>query len=173
MEIRSATLEDTDKIVEIDRECFGEYGASKNLVIEKMKKFPGCAAIGFDNDKCIGFFIFEILEVDEKPKEFTDFILNERIKGKWLHAIMFTPRDNYKNQKTDLNLLLFAEKIARQKGCIESLVPLSKNHPFKGNGVFEFWEKNGYKKCGETRWIAGKNKYIDCWIYKKYLSDVK
>lgn len=169
MKIRVANLDDVDTIIEIDRERFGEYDTTKENVIKKMKEFPGCAVLGLDNDRCIGFFIFEILDKSKIPEDFTEFKMKEQINGKWLHAVMFTPRGDYKNHKADSELLLFAENIARSKGCIESVVPLNKYHPSIKNKVFEFWARNGYIKDGETAWIVNENEKVDCWIYRKVL----
>jgi len=173
MKFRIANESDVPSMVEIDRECFGEYGSKKDYFIKKLKSPPGSIIVSHDdNKKMIGFVVFEILEKNSVPEDFCDLRIQSPIKGRWVHLVAFTPRDNYTNRKLDSRLLLSVEKFAKNKGCIESYVPLTKDHPFKENGVFEFWKSDGYENVGEIKWKAGPNELIGCFFYKKSLQRV-
>lgn len=170
MKIRNATEDDLDAMVEVDKKAYGKYGADKNYFSKKLKSFSRGILVIEDKEKVAGFVVLELLNKNDVPEDFCDMKLKEPIKGKYVHIVAFTTETNYKDKTTDSKLLLAAEKIAKAKGCIESCVPLSKNHPFKDNGVFEFWRMNDYKKIGEIKWIANPNKFIECYLFKKNLT---
>lgn len=170
MKIRLANEKDIDSMVKLDKECFGDYGAKKDYFSKKLKNLSGNIIIAYDDKgKIIGFAVFEILEKDIILEDFCDLKIKHPIKGRWVHIVAFTPKDNYKDKKSDWEILSFAEEFAKNKGCIESYVPLSKKHPFKQNGVFEFWKNNGYENVGEIKWIASPNELIECFFYRKSL----
>jgi hypothetical protein len=169
MKIRNATENDLDSMVEVDKKAYEEYGTDKEYFSKKLKSFPEGILVAEDKGKITGFVVLEVLNKDDVPEDFCDMKLKEPIKGKYVHIVAFTTETNYIDKISDSKLLLVAEKIAKTKGCIESYVPLSKNHPFKDNGVFEFWKMNGYKKIGEIRWISNPNEFIECHFFKKRL----
>ena len=169
MKIRNATENDLDAMVELDRKSYGVYGANKEYFAKKLKSFPEGVLVVEDKGRATGFLISEILNKKDVPEDFCDMKLEEPIKGKWVHVVAFTTKTNYKDSMSDSKLLLATEEIAKNKGCIESCVPLSKNHPFKENGVFEFWEMNGYKNIGEIKWMASPSELIECYFFKKDL----
>lgn len=169
MEIRIANQNDIDWMVKIDRESFGEYGAKKDYFIKKLNSPLGNMIVAYDDTKMIGFVVFEILERDEISENFCDLKMEFPIKGRWMHIVAFTPSDKYENKEFDSKLLLSAEKFAKDKGCVESYVPLTKDHPFKTNGTFEFWKNNGYENVGEIKWKAGLKEFIECFFYRKSL----
>jgi ribosomal protein S18 acetylase RimI-like enzyme len=169
MRIRNATENDLGSMVDADKKAYGKHGADKEYFSKKLKSFPEEILIVEDKGKVTGFVILEILNKDDVPEDFCDMKLSEPIKGKCMHIVAFTTETNYKDKISDSKLLLAAEKIAKTKGCIESCVPLSKNHPFKDNDVFEFWRKNGYRKIGEIKWIANPKELIECYLFKKDL----
>jgi hypothetical protein len=167
MIIKRATKNDISKMVKIDKKVYGKYGANKEYISKKMKSFPQGALVVKNNNKITGFIICEIIGRNEIPEDFYDMKVNEPFQGKWMHPVMFTTETNYKNKVSDSKLLITAEKIAKKFGCIESCVPLSKNHPFIKNRVFEFWKMNGYKNIGKIKWSASEYEFIECYLYKK------
>jgi len=170
MKIRQATENDLDTMVKMDRERFGEYGAKKDYFIKKLNSPPGSIIVAYDdNGKMVGFVVFDILEKNTISDDFSDLKIKFPIKGRWVHIVAFSSRDNYMDKEFDSKLLLTAEEFAKNKGCIESCVPLTKNHPFRKNEVFEFWEMNGYKKVGEIKWMPNTNEFVECYFYKKKL----
>jgi ribosomal protein S18 acetylase RimI-like enzyme len=169
MKIRIGNENDIVSMVELDRECFGEYGAKKDYFIKKLNSPSGNIIVAYDDGEMVGFVVFEILEKDVIPEDFSNLKINFPIKGKWVHMVAFTTRGKYKDKEVDSEILLSAEKFAKKQGCVESYVPLSKYHPFKDNGVFEFWKKNGYENVGEIKWKAGPNELIECFFYRKSL----
>ncbi len=112
---------------------------------------------------------FDIYCKNDIPGDFSNMKLNKPISGKWMFTIAFTTATNYKNKEEDARLLLQAEDIAREKGCVEACVPLSKDHPFEVNGVFEFWEQNKYRKDGVINWVANSEELIECYFLRKRL----
>jgi ribosomal protein S18 acetylase RimI-like enzyme len=169
MRIRRATEKDLDRLVEVDKEAYGKYGSNKEYFFKKLNSSPKGILVVEDETGVTGFMIFEIMNKNDTPEYFCDIELTEKIDGKWVHVPAFTTATNYKDKKSDSKLLLTAEKIAKSEGCTEACVPLSKNHPFRDNGVFEFWEMNGYKKVGEIKWMANQNEFVECYFYKKIL----
>jgi len=169
MKIRHATENDLDRMVESDRRAYGKYGANKKYFAKKLNSFPKGILVVEDKGKVNGFTVFEIENKDDIPEDFCDMKLTEPINGKWMHVVAFTTATNYKDKKSDSKLLLAAEKVSRDLGCTESCVPLSKNHPFKENSVFEFWKMNGYKLIGEIKWMPNPNEFVECYFYKKSL----
>ena len=169
MKIRHATRNDLDNMIKIDKHAYGDYGSNEEYFAKKLNSFPKGVLVVEDKGKITGFTIFEIINKNDMPEDFCDMKLSEPINGKWMHIPAFTTATNYKDKKSDSELLLTAEKIAKKEGCIEACVPLSKNHPFKDNGVFEFWEMNGYKNIGKIKWVFNSNEFIECYFYRKKL----
>ena len=156
-------------MVQIDRKAYGQYGASKKYIASKMVAFPEGVLVAEEGKHVTGFTVCEFLEKDTLPKDFRDIQISEPLNGKWMHPVMFTTATNYKDKESDSKLLLAAEKVAKRLGCLESCVPLSKDHPFKKNGVFEFWKINGYRNIGEIKWMPNSEEFIECYFYKKSL----
>jgi ribosomal protein S18 acetylase RimI-like enzyme len=169
MKIRVATVNDLDDMIEVDKKAYRDYGASREYLSKKLKSFPEGILVVEDKEEVTGFVVLEIMNKDEVPEDFCDMKIKEPIKGKYVHIVAFTTETNYKDRAADSKLLLAAEKIAKAKGCIESCVPLSKNHPFKDSGVFEFWKMNGYREVGEIKWVASPSKHVECYFFKKDL----
>jgi ribosomal protein S18 acetylase RimI-like enzyme len=169
MKIRHATKNDLDDMIEIDKRAYGDYGSNKEYFTKKLNSFPKGILVVENKGKITGFIIFEIMNKNDIPEDFCDMKLSESVNDKWMHIPALTTATNYKDKKSDSKLIMAAEKIAKNEGCIEAFVPLSKNHPFKGNGVFEFWEMNGYKKIGEIKWMPNSNEFIECYFYRKSL----
>ncbi|NYZ75692.1 hypothetical protein H0N98_00375 [Candidatus Micrarchaeota archaeon] len=169
MKIRHATQNDLEEMARVDRKAYGAYGANKKLLFKKLLAFPQGVLVIEDKGKITGFTVFEVMNKDDVPEDFCDMKLQKTINGKWMHPVIFTTKTNYKDKKSDSRLLLAAEKIAKNLGCVESVVPLSKNHPFKENGAFEFWEDNGYENIGEINWLPSQKESVGCYLYRKKL----
>lgn len=169
MKIRQATENDLDRMVEVDRESYGEYGANKEYFARKLASFPKGILVVEAKGKITGFIVFEIMKKDDVPENFCDMKLSESMKGKWMHNIVFTTATNYKDKVSDSKLLLAAEEVSKNEGCVEACVPLSKNHPFEENGVFEFYEMNDYEKIGKIKWMPNAKEFVECYFYKKRL----
>jgi hypothetical protein len=167
--IRRATKNDLDRMVEIDKGAYGKFGASKEHLFKKMSSFPRGVLVIEDKGRITGFIVFEIMKKDDIPENFCDMKLIKSMKGKWMYNIVFTTATNYKDKASDSKLLLAAERIAKEEGCTEACVPLSKEHPYHKNGVFEFYEMNGYKNIGEIKWAPNSREFIECYFYKKDL----
>jgi len=169
MRIRHAKEKDLVRLVEVDKEAYGEYGSNKQYFSKKLNLFPRGVLVIENKRTVTGFIVFETMNKNDMPENFCDMELTEQINGKWMHIPAFTTETNYKDKESDSKLLLAAEKIAKSEGCVEACVPLSKNHPFRDNGVFEFWEINGYKNIGKIKWMFNSNEFIECYFYKKTL----
>jgi hypothetical protein len=169
MKIRAASADDLNEMVKVDKKAYGKYGANKKYFAKKLKTFPEGILVVEENGIITGFTVLEILDKNEIPEDFCDMKLKELIKGKWLHIVAFTTKTNYKDKVSDSKLLLAAERVAKNKDCVESCVPLSKDHPFKNNNVFEFWKMNGYKNVGEIKWALNSHEFIECYFFKKRL----
>ena len=170
MIIRNAKSDDIDSLVEIDRGAYGKTGATKDYFFQKLSEFPEGILAVEHNGNVTGFIVFEIYNKNDVPGDFRSMKLNEPISGKWMFTIAFTTATNYKNKKEDTKLLLQAENVAKEKGCVWACVPLSKDHPFEVNGVFEFWEQNGYKKDGTISWVANSEELVECYFLRKRLN---
>ena len=169
MNIRQATKNDLDKLVELDRKAYGDYGAKKKYFARKFKQFPEGMLVVEEGNKLTGLVFFEIIAKGKLPEEFRDMILETPVKGKWMHPVIFTTDSNYKDKNSDSLLLKSAEKLAKELGCMEACVPLTKNHPYKENGVFDFWILNDYSNAGEIKWVPNKSDSFECFVYRKAL----
>lgn len=170
MKIRQANHNDIHQLVEIDQKAYGEYGADNRYFEEKFQSFPQGILVAEEDGKVTGFTVLEFLNEEKMPKDFTDFRPTETLKGRWIHIIAFTTSTNYGDLKADSELVKAAEKIGIDYGCISSCVPLTKNHPFQSNGVFDFWQANGYKVSGEISWVVSPDEKLECLFYKKDLN---
>jgi len=169
MIIRPANLNDIKRLVEINQEAYGDTGADKDYFIRKLSEFPEGILVVERGDSVTGFIVFEIYDKKDVPRDFNKIKLDKPISGKWMFTIAFTTATNYKNKWEDAQLLLYAENIAKDKGCVEAGVPLTKDHPFERNGVFEFWRQNEYKKVGTINWITPSEELIECYFLSKRL----
>lgn len=166
MKIRRCTEDDLEKLIEIDEKAYGKYGARDYLSKRVLPPYIGLVT---QNEKMVtGFVIFNVIEKGEVPEGFSGKPFVEEMTGRWAFIEGFTTETNYKNIEEDTELLKHAEKIAKKMGCIESGVPLPKDHPFE-NQAITFWEKNGYKENGEVSWTSEASNIIDCYFYKKQL----
>ncbi len=169
MAIRRANLNDIKRLVEIDREAYGETGATKEYFVQKISEFPEGVLVVEDSGKVTGFVVFEVYGKNDIPRDFCDMKIINPVSGKWMFIIAFTTATNYKNKNEDAQLLLHAENAARNNGCVEACVPLSKAHPFDVNGVFHFWQQNCYEKTGTINWVSNLNETVECYFLKKNL----
>jgi len=170
MKIHIANEKDINSMVELDKKCFGTYGSDAGYFLKKLNSPSGNILVAYDDKgEMVGFSVFEILDKETIPNDFCDLKIKSPIKGKWVHMVAFTTLSKYLNRKKDSELLIKSEQFAKAKGCVESYVPLSKYHPFKKNKVFEFWEENGYRNCGEIKWMAKSDEFIECFFYRKVL----
>ena len=169
MKIRQADEDDINSLVEVDKKSYDDYGADRDYFSRKIKPFPQGVLVFEEDKKVTGFIVFDLLDKDNLPEDFCDMDISEPIKGKWIYIAAFTTKTNYKDKKSDSKLLLEAEKVAKSRGAEESCVPLSKEHPYKQHGVFEFWEMNNYRSVGEIKWRPSSDEFIECWFYKKEL----
>ena len=167
MKIRPATRYDIDRLVAIDRIAYGKHGANNQYFQNKFQAFPQGILVVEKNGLVTGFTVIELLNAGQTPKDFTDFKPAEPLVGVWMHIIAFTTATNYQDVKADSELVAAAEKIGKQYGAVAVGVPLSKDHPYAKNGVFDFWQSNGYKLAGEINWVASPDKKIECYFYKK------
>ncbi len=169
MIIRHAKLDDINLLVELDKKSYGKTGATRNYFLQKLSEFLNGILVAEHNNVVTGFVVFEICAHNDVPQNFYNIKLNRKMSGKWAFIAAFTTTTNYKNKKEDVQLLLQAENIAKEKGCGEICVPLSKRHPFEANGVFEFWEQNGYLKIGTINWVANSKELVECYFLRKIL----
>ena len=158
---------DINTLVEIDRLSYGDYGADLDYFKKRLQEFPTGVLVVENEEKITGFAVFEKLTKDQIPEHFSDLKTSQKISEPWIHIIAFTTETNYKDVESDTKLLLKIEEIAGKHDCKFSCVPLTKDHPFKGNGVFAFWEKNGYKIVGSIKWQADSGELLDCHFYLK------
>ena len=153
MKVWKVKRNDIPRLVELDNDAYGVHGANEKYFTEKLKKFRNGIFVCEQNKEITGFIAVYVLEEKEISNDFCELHLKEPIKGKWMHIIAFTTQTNYKDKKHDGALVAAAEKFARQKGCLASYVPLSKEHPFEKHGVFDFWKENGYRIAGKIQWV--------------------
>lgn len=167
--IRQATENDLERLSEIDKQAYGEYGGNVEYFARKLMSFSKGFLVVEEDGNVTGFIILELFEKNGMPEDFQNIKLKERINGKWINIVAFTTATNYRNKEKDTVLLLAGERIAKNLGCTESCVPLTKDHPFKSNGVFEFYEMNGYKAIGEIDWVPAPHEHFECWFLRKKL----
>ncbi len=162
-------MEDIRRLAEIDKKSYGESGATIEYFMENISRFPEGVLVVEEEGIITGFMVFEIYQPHEKPKNFPDMSIKSPFFGKWMFIIAFTTSTNYEDKKEDGKLLSSAEEIAKKRGCAEACVPLSIDHPFEKNGVFEFFEGNGYSKAGSINWNGSSPKIIECYLMRKKL----
>ncbi len=167
MKIRIALKNDIHDFVSIDRKAYGKYGADEKYFKQKLSS-PNTRILTVENKgKITGFAIFEILNEDEIPNDFTDLKLDKQLEDTWIHIIAFTTETNFLDIDSDSKLVTTIEDMAKNMGVAAFCAPLSIDHPFTKNDVFGFWEKNGYENAGTIKWIASPKELIDCYFYKK------
>lgn len=165
MNIRGGQLKDILQLVEIDRKAYREYGENEEYFRRKLASPNTKVLVVEANGKVTGFTVFEMMEPDQIPENFSNLELKIPIQGRWMHIIAFTTESNYMDKEADTQLLKTAEEIARNKGCVIFCVPLSVDHPYPA--AFPFFEGNGYQRIGRIKWDAGLNGKIDCYFYSK------
>ena len=170
MKIRIAQKNDIPDLVSIDRRAYGKYGADEKYFIQKLSS-PNTRILAVENKgKITGFAVFEILNKDEIPKDFTDLKLNKQFENSWVHIIAFTTETNFLDINSDSKLVTAIEDMAKNMGVATFCIPLNIDHPFTKNDVFSFWKKNGYENVGTIKWIASPRELINCYFYKKTTS---
>ncbi|MEK7543741.1 MAG: hypothetical protein AAB557_02650 [Patescibacteria group bacterium] len=166
--IHEALSQDIPHLVALDRTSYGDYGANEQYFQQKISSPNAKVLVAETNRRISGFVVFEVMEQDQELKDFSDLKISEPMTGKWMHIIAFTTVSNFKDIQADSKLLLAAEDQAKRLGCTQFCVPLSIDHPYAKNGVFGFWEKNGYRNAGTIKWIASPTETIDCFFYMKF-----
>lgn len=165
--IRAIVKDDLKRLVEIDEQAYGKYGAEAYLS-RKLAVSKGLAVE--TRGKITAFTFFDILEKNQVPEDYVDLKLAKELGGKWAFLAAFTTPTNYADAENDALLLQAAEKAALRDGCIESTVPLPKKHPFEKNDVLGFWTSNGYREAGEIVWLETKTRNrVPCLFFRKKL----
>ncbi|MBI2972026.1 MAG: hypothetical protein HYY37_06400 [Candidatus Aenigmarchaeota archaeon] len=96
MRVRQATEHDVSKLVELDKEAYGAYGADARYFSRKMASFPQGILVA-ETDKAItGFVVFELLGENDVPEDFGAMRMTEPLTGRWAHIIAFTTETNYR-----------------------------------------------------------------------------
>lgn len=167
MKIRIARNNDIPDLVSIDRQAYGKHGADEKYFSQKFSSLDTRILTVENNGKITGFTVFEILNKDEIPNDFTDLKLDKQLENTWAHVIAFTTETNYLDADSDSKLVIAIENMAKIMGCATFCVPLNKDHPFIKHDVFGFWKKNGYENAGTIKWIASPSEKIDCYFYMK------
>lgn len=167
MVIRKAKMNYIPRLVEIDRSAYGKYGADKKYFEEKYSSSNTKILVVENMGKITGFAVFELLQKDEVPLDFTELEINTPLEDVWIHIIAFTTETNYKDVESDSKLVKAIEKETRKMGSKTFCVPLSIDHPFLKCDVFGFWEKSGYRNVGTINWFASPKEKIKCYLYKK------
>ena len=168
MNIKKMQLDNIPQLVVMDHNAYGQYGADEEYFRKKLTSPKTKILIAEKEGLITGFTVFEMMEQDEMPKNFSDLKINKLLKGKWMYIIAFTTETNYEDVKYDSQLLRSAEKIARNLKCNTFCVPLSKDHPYPK--AYNFFEINGYQKVGSIKWKASPTEKIDCYLYLKSTS---
>lgn len=168
MNIREAQPKDIPTLAAIDQKAYGEkYGADERYFESKIATCPKGILLVEQDGITTGFIVFELMKSNQIPKDFCELKINEPLNGQWMFIGAFTTESNFLDTESDSQLVFAAEKIARQSGCRTFCVPLPKKHKFEQNKVFDFWEKCGYSRIGEIKWMASSTEQLDCYFYKK------
>lgn len=110
MKIRIAQKNDIPDLVSIDRRAYGKYGADEKYFIQKLSS-PNTKILAVENKgKITGFAVFEILNKDEIPEDFTDLKLNKQFENSWVHIIAFTTETNFLDIDCDSERIWFLEE---------------------------------------------------------------
>ncbi|MBI4211231.1 MAG: hypothetical protein HY540_01200 [Deltaproteobacteria bacterium] len=169
MNIRRAIPNDFDAMVLVDQRAYGNDGASRAFFEAKFAAFPEGMLVVEESDRVIGFFVFEMRNGEDVGNDFTALNINTPLRGRWMHAIAFTPPTHYQKKEVDDLLLKAGEEIAKQFGCRAACVPLPQEHPHAPQ-VFQFWQSNGYKNVGTIDWISPDGLKVACDFYRKNFS---
>ncbi|MBI2572906.1 hypothetical protein HYV86_03550 [Candidatus Woesearchaeota archaeon] len=169
MLIRHATPTDIPALIEVDREAYGETGASREYFTKKFSSFAQGIFVVQEQEKVVGFIVVEVYGNNDVPVDFCNLNVRSILPLKWMFIAAFTTATNYKERGDDTKLLEAAELLGKKQGCIAVYVPLPPDHPFEGNGVFEFWRANEYRPVGSIQWIAPTEKLIGCDLFMKKL----
>ncbi len=169
MLIRHATLSDISSLVAVDKEAYGETGASKEYFVKKFSSFAQGIFVVQELEKVVGFIVVEIYEKNDIPLDFCNLQVRSSLPLKWMFIAAFTTATNYKKRGDDRKLLQAAEQLGKKHGCNSIYVPLPPDHPFEENGVFNFWRSYEYRPVGSIHWIAPTEKLIECDLFMKKL----
>ena len=144
MKIRETKESDISSLVVLDRIAYDNYGADEKYFRQKFNSANTRILTVLDKGKITGFAVVERLREDEIPPDFTGLTLEKPLRDPWLHIIAFTTKTNYLDVKSDSKLVKAIEKVAEKMGLTNVCVPLSKDHPFNTDKVFDLWVRNFY-----------------------------
>ena len=168
MLMRQIKIQDIPQLVELDKKAYGQYGADEKYFRQKLNSQKTKILVIENKKQLTGFVVFEFMKENEIPKDFTDLVIDNPLKSKWVHIIAFTTQSNYENRQEDTKLLKFVEELSKKLGYFIFAVPLSINHPYLK--AYSFFEQNGYLKTGTIKWIADNKDKINCYFYLKSAS---
>lgn len=163
---------DVSLAASLDQQWFGEYGATKEQLIDFISKHPQNTLSLYADNKFEGFATFEILH-NQSP---ADYIGVFPPVSKVLFMQQFTTSSNYakSGMEMDHELIAQVERQAKQLGCLEVWEALSTTHPYSSGvntsfDAFGFYRKHGYSHNEDSvvAWSPNPSISIPCYLFRK------
>lgn len=143
MEIRNATINDLDKLTEVENECFpASEAASRESIAERLKHYPDHFWLMFDGDKLIAFVDGMVTDIPDLTDEMYENAAMHDENGAWQMIFGVNTIPEYRCHGYARELIQRAISDAKAQGrkglvltCKDRLVPYYAKFGFMNEGV--------------------------------------
>lgn len=143
MEIRNATINDLDKLAEVENECFpASEAASRESIAERLKYYPNHFWLMFDGDKLIAFVDGMVTDIPDLTDEMYENAAMHDENGAWQMIFGVNTIPEYRRRGYAGELIRHAISDAKAQGrrgvvltCKDRLVPYYAKFGFVSEGV--------------------------------------
>lgn len=143
MEIRNATINDLDKLAEVENECFpASEAASRESIAERLKHYPDHFWLMFDGDKLTAFVDGMVTDIPDLTDEMYENAAMHDENGAWQMIFGVNTIPEYRRCGYAGELIRRAISNAKAQGrkglvltCKDRLVPYYAKFGFVSEGV--------------------------------------
>lgn len=143
MEIRNATINDLEKLAEVENECFpASEAASRESIEERLKHYPDHFWLMFDGDKLIAFVDGMVTDIPDLTDEMYENAAMHDENGAWQMIFGVNTIPEYRRHGYAGELIRRAISDARAQGrrglvltCKDRLMPYYAKFGFVSEGV--------------------------------------
>jgi len=167
--IEQANFDDISKIIEIDKQAFGNQGISKEMIKSQINIFPEGIFVAKENGKITGIVCCERHKAEKFPFYNHNVGETHSKNGAILYISVMTVAEKSRNKNIGSFLLEKVSELEKSLGIQKIYLPVNKKHPYLDKGVLRFWHKNGYEIAGETDWEFSPGKVIKAHILEKLI----
>lgn len=154
LEIHKARLENIESLLDIEKEIWGEHGATKEMLRSRIKVFPDGQLVSILNNEIIGSLFTQRINAYEWENDFTwekitdngMITLTHSNKGDLFYGISLTVKKTYQRLNVPIKLMLGIAQLVIQSNArgimFGARIPGYYRYPNMDPTEYINWKKN-------------------------------